>query len=905
MTSTFIPTDQLPLINPFLITICPGISPQLESNTHFSLKDEHFNNGELSINWPLNASNTTARLEDTYLNIARPPVSINSNESTTYVSLPYHITNLFKKVVKSKDKQMEGNIHIGANVNPLSHDPFKIINLNPGCLTNILDLNLLNSDSMKLSYSNNNNSNSNQDLTSKNPFNKLATNFNRLLKITSSGNSTNNSNNIIDPYNEFQSLLNVIENQKSSTNTTNGGNNNNSHLIHNILEYNPQNYLGELKSQTTSKLLISTNVNVLNVIAIDTNANYKFTKSITTHKPIIPFPEEQQQQQQQQSPSSNGNSNSNKPTEFVKVVEESLLRIQFRPNSIITSLKSVISKSREPLIVLGFDTGEIIILNLIQLNYQIFDDLGYNTQKGSSDSSSIHSRASNGVGNGNLNYSTSFNNVAVTTIELIHHHNFEMLILAGYANGEVLIIDPFAPKQTAENKDKKSSTASTYSDNSTNALKYNKRIVGKDSFITYFKKFDLSPFTKNKSLVNAQEDHYTPNYLIGHFKLSLKPITSITSTLLYSTYVASDEFTHKFDNQPMIIAIGGDDGIIRFIDLIFTYNRNYGISNPDVKTNSSILTDLLSNYFNDGITDVEFSPDFRFICVVGKGDLIEIFKMSYYNVNGLLSKNSSNNYNTASTDNIGGGGSINITAGRRSRSGTVNSVGSNNPQSGPSGSQLFLSPISTAPSNSYDATRNDHNGTPRLSNYQAKELYPPLIKEVKIVGRFKGHTNTIRSIKFLEVEDDELERSGSNNVTYKLVSCGFDGKVIIWEFDYKALPKVKKLATPAPAKKEQDKDHKKKSADQLEIVTSLYKSLFDLRLKRHYRQYLKKGVPLKFNAVIPPIVNDKLVPSIRVPLLSLDLSSFIHDGKIDGFYLDSYNFWIFGKSGDIFKYTLK
>ena len=57
-------------------------------------------------------------------------------------------------------------MHIGANVNALAHDPFKIINLNPGCITRIVDWN-----------------------RSKNPFadnktlsfNKLASNFNKLF----------------------------------------------------------------------------------------------------------------------------------------------------------------------------------------------------------------------------------------------------------------------------------------------------------------------------------------------------------------------------------------------------------------------------------------------------------------------------------------------------------------------------------------------------------------------------------------------------------------------------------------------------------------------------------------------------------------------------------------------------
>ena len=65
---------------------------------------------------------------------------------------------------------------------------------------------------------------------------------------------------------------------------------------------------------------------------------------------------------------------------------------------------------------------------------------------------------------------------------------------------------------------------------------------------------------------------------------------------------------------------------------------------------------------------------------------------------------------------------------------------------------------------------------------ETKEMYPPLIKDIQIVGRFKGHTNIVKSTKF--VKDD------FSTLVYKLVSCGYDGKIIVW--DYKALPKIKK-----------------------------------------------------------------------------------------------------------------
>ena len=142
MTLITIPKEKLPSTTPFLNSVCPGFN-QLDDNIHFTLQEEQSDlpTGLLKFNWPITntRNNLIAKLDDNYLNISRPPFT-NNNESTTYVNLPYHITNLFKRVVEHNDKSKDGDIHIGSNVNPLIHDPFKFTNLNPGCISRIIQL---------------------------------------------------------------------------------------------------------------------------------------------------------------------------------------------------------------------------------------------------------------------------------------------------------------------------------------------------------------------------------------------------------------------------------------------------------------------------------------------------------------------------------------------------------------------------------------------------------------------------------------------------------------------------------------------------------------------------------------------------------------------------------------------
>lgn len=929
MTLTIVNSLQLPPVNGFLNSVCPGIT-YLDQNVHFSLEEDFDRlpqHGLIELDWPLVEEHTTstskAVLGRSYLHISRPPLNCvpGSNESTTYVSMPFHITNFFEKIVNTKEasKSKEGGMHIGASVNPLVHDPFKLIHLNPGCLTRIIDL-----DNIKHVNASNNN------LSSKNPFNKLTSNFNKLLKISISNSDGNYHNN------NAHNLHNLISDNKS---------NSSGHIIDRILDYDSETYMSELNSPTTSKLMISSHVNVLNVIGMDNNSNYKNTQDVNCDKPSLPLDEELRQEDVQ----------------YPRVIERPLLRIQFRQNSIITSLAAFSSLSQQPIIIVGFGSGEIVMLNLALFTYQIFDGLSSNG--GMSDSASIHS----------YSYSNNIAYTSVTSLDIISHSLYEFLIIAGYSNGEIAIIDPYAK-----------------SDDDKSKLRYAKRVVGKDDHVTYFKKFDLSPFISTKE----QLDEY-PNYLVGHIKISHKAITSITSTLPYN-------MNNHGNSNPMILAIASDDGLVRFIDLISTYKKNYGDTNNPL--NNALISDIISNYFHNQITDIQFSPDFKFFCVVGKADLIEIFKMTYYNINAFLSKGPNNNH--SNNNNITG--VLSAGAGRRSRSGTINSTNSGSAANIQTNSH-FLSPTSTAPSNNNEHLRVDDPSHHNYSNdnINTDQVYPVVIKDIKIVSRFKSHTNTVFKVKFVQSEksNETIESTSSISTVYKLISCGYDGKVIIWEFDYKALPKVKTQhqslikhkrkhsmqASPPPIPSQfksktvipnhntnsmpssrlsasmmkasqsyharnpsltQPDDATSPSlsmasfhfnanslnnapgntmtnmasvlngrnstreissenlTDNIQIIVALYKSLYDLRLKRHYMKLLlqessNQKSKKKYSTIIHPIISDKLVPSIEVPLLVIDLSHWVKDGKIDGFYLCSGNFWCFGKNGDIFRYQIK
>lgn len=577
------------------------------------------------------------------------------------------------------------------------------------------------------------------------------------------------------------------------------------------------------------KLLILSNINILNIIGLDKNSQYLNTLSLK--EAVSPSTE----------------------STLETKVEKPLLRIKFTRN--ITSMFT-----NFPLLILGFDNSDVILMDIENFDYTLLKlDL----------------------------------NSAVTCIDLIYHPCYPYVVLVGLANGEVLILNPSASNQSP-GISRGSEQTRAGSSSSNQSFNYIKKVEGKDSKSIFFKKFDLSIFNKSDT---------SDDLIIGHFKISHKPITSFATTIPFNNRTR-DSFT--LDHlSPMIIAISLSDGFVKIIDLMFTYDKNYALD--DVQ-NISIITDIISNYFNDGINSIRFSPDFKFLAVVGSGDIIEIFKMSYYNVNGLLKKKDDN----SSQNNIGGNYSQSNF--RRSRSDTVNSVS---------------------------------------SSRGIGKVLPPLIKDIKIVGRFKGHTNWVYDIKFIP------------GCSYKFISCGFDGKVKIWEFDSRALPKVK--INKPPIQKEQENrrrrsiQHRKQPSlisayrspspvpkkatiptntgmfvqasltytddnghlnpsqsmntvlsgnsnsenskenfnSKNEVIFSIYKSLLDLRVKRHY-----KNSSVKENLLIHPVVDDKLVPSIETPLLGLDLSAYIKDGKVDGFHLEDNFFWCFSKSGDIFRYEI-
>lgn len=217
-----------------------------------------------------------------------------------------------------------------------------------------------------------------------------------------------------------------------------------------------------------------------------------------------------------------------------------------------------------------------------------------------------------------------------------------------------------------------------------------------------------------------------------------------------------------------------------------------------------------------------------------------------------------------------------------------------------------------------------------------------------MVGRLKGHTNTVRRVQFIKEQTAGL--------VYKIISCGFDGKVILWEFDYLAMTKVKRAPTKrrAPHKRRSlsvkarpivmssspgprrsgdlhvrsrsiTKDElsvpllsvtspqngaslnrilsnvSHESQEHPEAVATLYQSLYSLRVRRHYRAMKRDD---SHTTVFHSIVPDKDVPTFEVPLWSVDLSSLIRDGKVEGVHLGTSHLWCYSKAGDVFCYRI-
>lgn len=881
-------SEQHRRLQEFFNSNCPCIH-ELDDNVHYSLKEDFEKNKThaRTVDWPSlkkgMSLNELATLDLTYLNVARPPLSTTAAvESNTYVSLPFHITTTFEEL-KERDqrKALEGGMDIGANINPLAQDPFKLVHLNPGCISEVLDL-----CDLKSSASRSRNS------ESKKPLNRFA----KMFRV-------NINNSTTDVKTGSYDLL-LVDNKAYP------------HFVESILNYDPETYYKELNSPDAAKLLISCNVNVLNIFALDPDSD--FTKTVDTVKDIQVTKTDNEEQE---------------IMKIQKVIEVPLLRVKFFNNIIVTCMRSILSQEGQPLVFLGFNTGDTMLLNLETLHYIILDKVN-NT--GGSKYDETYGKDAN----------ITSSSAMVTSICVLNHHLHELLITVGYSNGEIAIFDPYMV-ETEEN-----------------ALKYIKSIVDKDEFITYFRKFDLSPFNLKKS-----GEEVAPG-LIGHFKISHKSITSIASTLAHKS------LRHiKAQVVPYIIMIASDDGFVKVLDLTFSSNLNYGDNSNPMRI--TLITDIFSNYFHCGITGLELSPDCKYLCVIGRGDLIEVFKLSYLSVNSYLNKSSV----AGGTHHAGNGsGSSYI---RRSRSNTVNSNTSE-----ANNYLTFLSPISTSPIGT-------NENRSRADNHESADhgIYPPLLKDIRIVVRLKSHSNAVQKVKFVE---NVLPKNGlvqkSSRLAYNLVSCGFDGKLIIWEFDYRGLPKLKhsrhhvnkinrkniKSATSAqfvssqpssppqsiskqifgqspnnkqgiPMRSSQPmhsrsrsigyeeplsglpsftqgvgntsitnvssifhsmnaKDLANECVPDAEVITSLYKSLFDLRVRKHYgklfSQWQTSNRPVKYSAIIHPVIHDNRIPSIEVPVLVLDLSHWFKDGKIDGFNLDPSCFWCFGKSGDILKYKI-
>lgn len=839
-------------------------------------------------NWPLTGLVTSptilAELERTYLNVARPPYQkdeTKSAESMTYVPLPLHIHSLFSQVVQDAEEHINSSnsghnhhggsnsskntnrqLHIGANVNPLSQDPFRMVLLNPGCLTSIMRL----PASVKPPK--------NAAGGVREPLNKMATSINQLLRIGASDS--------LDLAQHFLLLPSHVDTDQGGSRKT-PKDSPFSHLI----EFNLKHYKAQLSSPTTPKFLVSANVNVLNVFALNETFDYNNTTTFTSTASPFPLLLNQLNNYPPASSADSVTSSCSQVSAYTKMVEKPVLRLQLKNSIVVTS---IVTLSSEASVVLGLNTGDIVYLNLSNLSYRIFSVLGTGSQ------------------NLDLNLVAIFD--PVTSLNAIIHPTRSLLLVAGFSSGEVLIIDPIAPGYSA-------------------SAPYRKKVVGKDRFVTFFKRFDLS-FAEEKGTLD--KDDIGATYVVGHFKLSLKPITCIAST------IAHDARIH-FPNNPMILAFASEDGLVRFIDLIATHGQNYG--NLSNFYNLLILTDMISCYFQDGLRFIQFSPDFRFLCVCGAGDSIEIFKMSYYNVNGLLLKNSEAEKKAY-----------------RSRSNTVTSVSSN-----AHSLSIFSPPISSNTSQNCDSQKED--------SHELK--YPPIIKDIVIVSRFKAHTNIIERVAFVKADEFHHTKSKTGHEVYNFISCGRDGQVMVWELNTKALTKTKKahlstvnrhqsvvserrmdrnpslltenttgsqsaavrgkhLGLPSSKKHHQRNrsitshednilthsfsalginnilgsntpppTQNDNSEEQNNIVNSLYKSLYEFRLKKHYG---KQEIKNKYQCIIHGVVDDLELPIMRIPLLVMDLSCLIREGSINGFHLASNDFWVFSSAGDIFRYKI-
>lgn len=693
MTTFRVPTPQLPPVAHFLERVCPGPA-DLDENVHLpfppglSDKIKQIDN----LPWPLQPQGTLT-LDKLYLHIARNPYT--DKDPLTYASIPLHVKLLFQRVVATQQKGHELELHIGASVNPLAHDAFPLVHLNPGSLSLIIE----------------------KPEQQKNTFDKVASGLNRFLRSASSS--------AIAHFAPMADSLDILEQ----------------------------------RSDDHQRLLVAAHGDILSVMQLDARLNYAHTCEKMSTAALLPMAE------------ADKITYSCKP--YKKVVEQPLLRA--RLPHMATALTAYCTG--DVYVAIGL-LGELVILNL---------------------SKSLMRR---------IDLGSCFDGEcgAVTALCALSTEHHEVLVVAGLANGEVVIVDP-------------------HGNVGRDVGGYVKAVEGRDAFATYFRRFDLSPFGAGEG----------GGCIVGHVKFGHKAITSLCSTL---------EVGQPRAGLPLLLAVALDDGLVRVVDLLATFERDYGDS---LAYSHLLVLDVVANYFQHGVRHVAFSGNHRFLAVAGLGDMVEIFRVSYYNVHGMLTKRG------------------------RLRSNTVTLA------------------------------------TSHVSLQGDDEAYPPALKDICIVGRLKGHCNTVEKVAFVE---------GQSSL-YRLVLCGNDGKLFVWDFDAKALPLVKKPQNRRrPHGKTLPQAHLRtrlwddgvtqsfsalgintllSPAPEQLAVFSVYRLLRELRLQR---------AEAHAGAVVHAVVEDTALPLIQIPLLEMDLGCVVPDGRIGNFYVGASSLWVFCRSGDTLRYTL-
>lgn len=935
MTLLDVEQSLLPSANPFLNSVCPGHA-FLDENLQFSIKDLVSALNEFTVHWPLTdpSSSKRATIDDTYLNIARPPLSRDTNESTTYVANPFHVTHLFDAIVDARHKHNIGDFHIGANINSLAPDPFKEILHNQGCISQVLDLKCVpdrhNQDTATATDHSKHHHNRN--------FSGNWPKFKILGNSRSHTDSCGNFRSIFDDYFAPQ--------------------------IDSIIDFDKDFYNRGLKA--AAKLVVSVHVNVLNIFAVSENSEYLHTTVALTQKSSLPYMD------LKISPDP-------KLHDFFgkRVVELPILRIRWNRHLVATSLQTTSCRGADPIVVLGFDSGLIAVINLLSLHLEIFTD--FEVPPDADDARLSHTYPHHPL-------IPNF----VSSIATCEYHDYDLLIVAGFSNGEVAILDPFfRPRPHHDHYFSGLLHQSLFSHHSSESKKhayltlprYTKSVVATDASAAYFKKFDLSslPARDGNALQHVNsKNHQYPAHLVGHFKISHKAISAIATTIHHHRLLASEGGTSL---AAPVIALGSDDGLVRIIDLNHTYNMDYGVPTATPTPLSaaqpkSLITDIISNYFSDRITCLDFSHDNKYLCVAGSGDMIEVFRVSYSSIVHGLHRGP------------------NHPGGKRSRSGTLNSYVSepHTTYSKPF-SDSVLSPMK---SDSVDYLQSDSAAPSKLSASVriSRTVGPgsgavPYVKDIRIVTRLKGHLNVVSSVLFLgNCANDQAANTATANLVYRLVSSGRDGKILVWEFDVKTLPRAKKPllkpkpsigaggggnddglasrfkatsletqrrarplvgnfgpgrvgASPSRSRSLVSADHAspfmsnanpnspvtnileilqqrspasvreqpQDGCDELstEYMAALYREAHAQRLRRHYNSAAAQQLTSskRIYTIYHPVVDDKLVPCTLIPLQEINLARFVTKNPISGVYIDARSMWCFSKTGDIYKFTCK